>query len=130
MPTFRCPHCENEITSLDYSVSTRQYGSCGVELINEYPQVCDWNVHDDEWEDEPDYICPECDNTLSLSDIVIEGAPHESNTDASSRHIGHIDANEAVDVQFCSACHELKETHELNSDGICENCETKNLLNL
>lgn len=65
-----CPHCHEEITRLNYSVDTNEYGSVDIDVDNE----C---VGDDYETDGSDsnsdyfYTCPECNEEIcSVSDLL------------------------------------------------------------
>lgn len=71
-----CPHCKEEITSLNYtaSYSERCYGHCnGTYDLNDEDHCIDDSdqTDSDSWEeDEYEYECPECDHSVDIDELL------------------------------------------------------------
>lgn len=81
---WKCPECNREITYLNYKVSTegREYGrgdlrnrpetrSDGSSFHPVQEHECE-DSENGEWQGEPDYECPECDNEIVISELIWE----------------------------------------------------------
>lgn len=86
---WKCPHCEEEIDSLSYSVATTsyEYGSASLAGCKREDYISDPNhtwMHwemitdhssddygDTNWDGDCEYRCPECDNEISDIDSLI-----------------------------------------------------------
>jgi uncharacterized protein YbaR (Trm112 family) len=74
---WKCPNCNNEIESLQYHVNT-QSSEYGTAELSEKKQergdiVTDYNSDDygdSDWDGSPEYTCPECDNDVSLNELI------------------------------------------------------------
>ena len=74
---WKCPECEHEIEHLQYHVNTQssEYGTADLSDTKQERGdiVCDYNSDDygdSDWDGSPEYTCPECDNDVSLSDLI------------------------------------------------------------
>ena len=71
-----CPHCKEEITSLNYtaSYSERCYGNCNgsYDIDNEdHNQDDSEQTNSDDWEeDDYEYECPECDHSVDIDELL------------------------------------------------------------
>lgn len=74
---WKCPNCNHELERLDYHVNTQssEYGTADLSDTKQIRGdiVVDYNSDDygdNEWDGSPEYTCPECDNDVSLSDLI------------------------------------------------------------
>lgn len=83
---WKCPHCEEEIEELYYSVNTvgTEYGTAYLNnkpkpTITEnerpayYQEIADYERDDDntsEWDGSPEYRCRECDEDIELDELI------------------------------------------------------------
>lgn len=82
---WKCPECEEEITSLNYWVSTNssEYGDAELsdkKETNRRDIIIDHNYNDQgdtDWNDEPEYRCPECDELVEPTELIWVGNDHE-----------------------------------------------------
>lgn len=91
-PIIKCPHCLDEIDSLDFRADASERGSCSVyaaarqrrvgagnntryeDIPGEYDaETEDFNTDDSEWNGDTDYYCPQCGDRIGLHELIIEG---------------------------------------------------------
>ncbi len=90
---WKCPNCENEVTSLDYTVNTTgsEYGRAILsnkkqEDIDAIVEDHDYSDNGDtEWDGSPNYRCPECDSDLDPTDLIWEEENEETNPTQNQR---------------------------------------------
>ena len=71
---WKCPSCENEIENLDYEVSAREWGYASLHDPNDENSEAEIDEHeqsDSEWTDGVSYYCPECNEEVALSDLIL-----------------------------------------------------------
>jgi predicted RNA-binding Zn-ribbon protein involved in translation (DUF1610 family) len=90
-PNFipKCPGCGEEIESIDYYVSASESGSATIrrkeifkwiqnangiggheESTGKFKwETTDWDSNNTEWNDDPDYQCPNCGDRIYLNDL-------------------------------------------------------------
>lgn len=82
MPTWKCPHCEEEINHLDYSDDATVYGQCDLTADSRgVVDVTDYEENGCEAMGEPRFTCPECNEDLNLSDIIYSDDDEEEETE-------------------------------------------------
>ena len=84
--SWKCPHCEEEIETLDYSVPTSQT-EYGTAYINDkekatpteqnpdpyYERIVDHESGDNsdvEWDGSPEYSCPRCQRSINEDELI------------------------------------------------------------
>jgi len=75
---WKCPECRHEIDRVQYNVSTSgsEYGTASLvenNPTNTRDRAEDFeqdDYGDTEWNDTPEYTCPECDNNINLEDLI------------------------------------------------------------
>lgn len=83
-----CPNCEEEIDSLDYSVEVREWGRAYLTNSDsngeeEEADITDHEQDDSEWRGGVEYMCPECQNDVSLSELKPSKTEKEAEPDVS-----------------------------------------------
>ena len=71
---WKCPSCENEIETLDYEVPAREWGSAYLSEPDNENSEAEMNNHEtsnSEWTDDVNYFCPECNEEVDLSDLIL-----------------------------------------------------------
>lgn len=68
---WKCPNCSNEIDSLCYSVETRENGYVNLYDNEGLCQASDYESNDNDWTGDVEYCCPECDEYVNLSDLIL-----------------------------------------------------------
>lgn len=78
---YWCPHCDCEIDHLEYTVSVSEWGSCNISREEREGRIrvvaAEHDSGDSDWNDTPDYTCPECDHSIDLSEIYLEDPNEE-----------------------------------------------------
>lgn len=73
---WKCPHCQEDLESLDFNASTRGYecGSAQLSDVKEedYDRVVDHDYSDGGTDETYDYeyTCPECEANVSLRELI------------------------------------------------------------
>jgi hypothetical protein len=83
---WKCPNCNNEVDHLQYSVNTcsNEYGTADLSDKKEIGKrniVCDYNSDDygdSDWNGDPEYTCPECDDEIDPEDLIWENDNEEN----------------------------------------------------
>lgn len=65
---FKCRFCEEEIDHLNYSVSTREYGTASIGNDG----VDNWDCDDTENDGDYNYYCPHCDESSTDPERLYE----------------------------------------------------------
>ena len=71
---WKCPSCGNEIENLDYEVRAREWGYASLsnpQNENSEARINEHEQSDSEWTNDVDYYCPECNEEVALSDLVL-----------------------------------------------------------
>lgn len=68
---WKCPYCENEIDTLDYSVEVREWGYVNLSDDNGNCQTEDYESRDNEWNGDPEFSCPECSEIIEPSELTL-----------------------------------------------------------
>src|ERR1035437_28361 len=93
--SWKCPHCNNQIEEVKYSVPTTQTEYGNASLPSEFmpagriPEVMDYDCTDSgdcDWDGDATYECPECGHTIELTELTfITVVPRQSLQDMSRR---------------------------------------------
>ena len=104
---FKCPHCENEINSLYYNVTSRESGRCSIFKEHITPNrppsyrnpsnnglyLNDYDTENSSWDGDPDYECRECGHSIEINEIIVEQETQEP----APEQIKPIEENDAVE---------------------------------
>lgn len=81
---YKCPHCHEELSNLDYSIPQVEYGSLSLPIRryqgDDISNHGDYDSHDTESTESPRFDCPECHITIPLQDLIWEDAPIGTNS--------------------------------------------------
>lgn len=68
---FKCPHCEEEIDYLNYTVESSENGTASPYKSRHNSEIeFDHNTHDSSWNGDPTYECPECGRSLNRDSLI------------------------------------------------------------
>ena len=72
-PTLKCPHCKEEIDSLNYNSSVDEQGYIEIKYSERTERIYEDNQEvTDSNTQETDKNCPHCSHSLEIEDIIIE----------------------------------------------------------
>lgn len=142
----RCPYCREEIDNLYYCCDTQ-----GTEYGNVDFSLEDYECNDSQQDDCNNFrhYCPSCDHELSNNEIrhlglVAEGSESDEDEDedddepaatlaedtdylahqrAQNTRFNRVSFQLTTTVVFCSKCHELKMSNQVNEEGTCTSCQ-------
>ena len=152
MPTFRCPHCDTEIDHLFYSVQNCESGciswSDSASNASQIRNSISYDDSDNNWDGNPTFTCPECEEELATDDIVIDIEDDEEPTNHKTERaielddtclngstgikqnfiVNHLENKQVLDSEGMITCGKCQHTFEQDSNETldeCPNCNAK-----
>lgn len=136
--TYRCPNCNEEITQLNYSVPIRTYATeyGNYDLDNGDHHQAELNNNDSEWEEDPQYNCPECDEEVDKDEILNQSPNRTTRADRLNQLVNDLNSptqNQEPEIIIKESAQKIiansPSWYTPGQGIICHKCKTEIALN-